>query len=141
MGFKRDEYHVLCIWKFLRNKWPLDAAVRICYSKDVYLKISQISQVLFREICEMFTLLQNNSRGCFLTQLLLQRKMHFSEIPRGIRLINWLTFICMLDEFLYSTCNSLFKSHRSGHEWCSIKKAFRNTHRKAPLFLTKKEAY
>ena len=110
------------------------------FFKNVFLKISQISQVLSKEICEMFTFLQKSSGGCFLTQLLLLRKTHFSEIPRGTRLINWLTFIYMLN-FCILYCNSLLKSHRSGHQWCSVKKALRNIHRKAPLFLIKKETY
>ena len=59
-------------------------------------------------------LLQNTSGGCFLTQLLLHVKMHFSKTPRDatrnwavfFRLINWLTFniykyIDILAEFLY----------------------------------------
>ena len=73
MDFKHDEYHELCIWEILRNKRPIEAAIRICSSKNVFLKISQILQLLSREICEMFTFLQNNSGGCFLTQLLLHR--------------------------------------------------------------------
>ena len=56
MAFKRDEYHELCIWKTLRNRRPIEAAVRICSSKNVFLKISQISQVFSHEICKMFTL-------------------------------------------------------------------------------------
>ena len=72
----------ICIWKTLRDKQPIEAAVRICSSK-----------VFSREICQIFTFLHNNPGGCFLTQLLLHRKTHFSEIARGIRLTNWLTFI------------------------------------------------
>ena len=71
-----------------QNKQPIEAAVRICSSKYVFLKISQISQVFSCKIFEMFTFLQNNSGGYFLTQLLLHRKTHFSEIAHGIRLIN-----------------------------------------------------
>ena len=52
----------------LPNKWPIEAAVRMCSSKKVFVKISQISQVFSREICEMFTFSQNNSSGCFLSQ-------------------------------------------------------------------------
>ena len=51
-AFKRDEYHELCIWKTLRNKRPMEAAVS--FSEQVFLKISQISQVFSCEICEMF---------------------------------------------------------------------------------------
>ena len=133
----------------LPNKWPIEAAARMCSSKKVFVKNSQISQVFSREICEMFTFSQNNSSGCFLTQLLLHRKTHFSEIARGIRLvnhflwlwINWLTFIYYLLSFCILSCNSFLKSHRSGYQWCSTKKEFRNIHRKALVFLVKKEAY
>ena len=126
--------------KLYEIKRPIEAAVRRCSSKKVFLKISQISQVFSREICEMFTFLQNNSGGCFLTQLLLHRKTDFCDIPRGIRLINnWQSFIytCWISVF----CAVIFylKGHRSGHQRCfiSIKKAFRNIHRKAPVFLIK----
>ena len=139
MAFKRDEYHEICIWKTLRNKRPIEATVRICSSNKMFLKISQISQVFSREICEIFTFLHNNSGGCFLTELLLLRKTHFSEIPRGIRLINYNIYIysCLISVF-YPV---ILKSRRSCHQWCSIKKAFRNIHRKAQVFLIKKEAY
>ena len=45
--FERDEYHDPYIWKTLlceTNKRPIEAAVRICPIKYVFLKISQISQ-------------------------------------------------------------------------------------------------
>ena len=101
----------------LQNKRPIEAAVRIRSSKQVFLKISQISQVFSRENCEMLTFLQNNSGGCFLTQLLLHRKTRISLrqlVELGMNLLNF----CIL------FCNSLLKSHRNGHQWFSIKKRF-----------------
>ena len=47
-------FHELCIWKTLRNKRPIEAAVRLCFSEQVFLKISQDSHVFSREIYEMF---------------------------------------------------------------------------------------
>ena len=40
-------FHELCIWKTLRNKRPIEAAVRLCFSEQVFLKISQIPLVKF----------------------------------------------------------------------------------------------
>ena len=57
MVFKRDEYHEICIWKTLQDKRPKEAAVHICSSKKVFLKISQISLVFSHKICEIFTFL------------------------------------------------------------------------------------
>ena len=53
--------------------------------------------------------------------------------------LDWSVFIytCWISVIL--SCNSSFKSHRSGHQRCSTKKAFRNIHRKAPVLLIKKD--
>ena len=65
-------FHELCIWKTLRNKRPIEAAVRLCFSEQVFLNVSQISQVF-----SSYLFLQITTGGCFLTQLLLHRKTHY----------------------------------------------------------------
>ena len=124
MTFKRDEYHELCIWETLRNKTTHRGSRSQMFFKIGVLKNFTISRVFSR----------NNSGGCFLTQLLLHRKTDFCDIPRGIRLINnWLSFI-------YTCWISVFYAvifYLKGHSSISIKKAFRNIHRKAPVFLIK----
>ena len=67
--------------------------------------------------------LQITTGGCFLTQLLLHRKMHFSEIASGISPIKLINIYTYLLNFCILSCNSSLKSHRSNHPWWSIKKA------------------
>ena len=44
----------LAFGKLYENKRPIEAAVRLCFSEQVFLKISQDSHVFSREIYEMF---------------------------------------------------------------------------------------
>ena len=87
-----------------------------------------------------YLFLQITTGGCFLTQLLLHGKTHFSKIPHGISLVRLINIYIYLLNLCILSCNSSRKSHRSGHRRCSTKKkAFRNIHRKAPVLLIKKD--
>ena len=95
-AFKRDEYHELGIWKTLRNKRPIEAAVRLCFSEKVFLKISQDSHVFSREIYEMFkiTFFYNSppvAASC--PSYCCIRRRIFLRYHVELVWLNWLTFI------------------------------------------------